>query len=92
MRVLKRTGDHYASTRGFTLTLPIELFRQLQQIQDRARTARMDMGGVLAAAIEDAADAIEQVRYKSGEAGIFPPGGEAEGRRGKKQWLRFARS
>ena len=46
MRVLKRTGDHYATgTRGFTLTLPIELFRRLQQIQDRARTARMDMGG-----------------------------------------------
>ena len=60
MRVLKRTSDHYTSTRGFTLTLPIELFRRLQQIQDRARTARMDMGGVLAAAIEDAADAMSR--------------------------------
>jgi hypothetical protein len=119
MRVLKRTGDHYASTRGFTVTLPIELFRRLQQLQDRARTARLDMGGILAAAIEDAANAIEnlltsEVGSDGGAASelrdrrftrtpilapevpiravIFPPAGAAGGRRGRKQWLRFARS
>ena len=77
------------------------------------------MGEILAAAIADAANAIENLLTtklgSDGRAaqelgdrhlawtpatvpevpirtGIFPPGGEAEGLRGMKQWLRFARS
>ena len=119
MRVLKRIDRDSTGTRGFTVTLSIELFRRLQQLQDRARLARLDMGGILAAAIEDAANAIENLlttelgcdggaaselrdrRFTRtpilapevpNRAVIFPPAGAAEGRRGKKQWLRFARS
>ena len=119
MRVLKRIDRDSTGTRGFTVTLPIELFRRLQQLQDGARLARLDMGGISAAAIEDAANAIENLLtselgcdgWAASElrnrrftrppifapevpirAVIFPPAGAAGGRRGKQQWLQFARS
>jgi hypothetical protein len=96
--VLKR-GDHTLTTQLFTVAIPRELFSRWQALQGQGRRGHLNLGGGLAAALEDAANDIGRLLKEAGPHSevpealrgrrfapvIFPPAGAAEGRRGLKR-------